>query len=179
MANPDAPLRLEVRRLEPDDDRSGFRSGNVDLDRFFLRYAAQNQFRHHIGTTYIAVDPTGFVAGFATVTASEIAPESMPGAKRKKLPRYPVPVLRLARLAVDERVKGLGVGSLLLRAVLALARKLAEDVGCAGVLVDAKPEAVAFYEKLGFLPLVGVAGMLGDRPEPLPMFLAISQVPGT
>ncbi len=178
MASPEGPLTLEVRRLEPGDDRSAFRSGNVDLDRFFLRYAAQNQFRHHIGTTYIAVDPTGFIAGFATVAASEIGPEAMPGAKRKKLPRYPVPVLRLARLAVDERAKGLGAGSLLFRAVLTLARKLAEEVGCAGVLVDAKPEAVAFYEKLGFLPLVGVAGELGDRPQPLPMFLEIGQVSG-
>lgn len=86
---------FEVRRLEPDDDRSGFRSGNVELDRFFLRYAGQNQFRHHIGTTYIA-----------------------------------------------------------------------------GV----KPEAVAFYEKLGFLTLEAVAGQLGDRPVPLPMFLEIAQV---
>jgi hypothetical protein len=46
------------------------------------------------------------------------------------------------------------------------------------VLVDAKPEAVAFYGKLGFLPLDSVAGQLGDRPEPLPMFLELGQVPG-
>jgi GNAT superfamily N-acetyltransferase len=169
---------FKVRRLDPDDDRSGFRSGNVDLDRFFLRYAGQNQFRHHIGTTYVAIDPAGFIAGFATVTASEIAPEAMPGPKPRGLPRYPVPVLRLARLAADERAKGQGVGGLLLRSVIALARQMADDIGCAGVLVDAKPEATAFYEKLGFLPLEGVAGQLGDRPGPLPMFLEIGQVSG-
>lgn len=164
---------LKVRRLEPGDDRSGFRSGNVDLDRFFLRYAGQNQFRHHIGTTYIAVDTTGYIAGFATVTASEIAAAAMPAARRKSLPRYPIPVLRLARLAVEERAKGCGVGSLLLRSVIVLARQMATDIGCAGVVVDAKPEAVAFYEKLGFFALEGVAGLLGDRPEPSPMFLEI------
>ena len=48
-----ANLEVRVRRLEPRDDRTGFRSGNIDLDRFFQRYAGQNQFRHHIGTTYV------------------------------------------------------------------------------------------------------------------------------
>jgi GNAT superfamily N-acetyltransferase len=166
-------LSFRIRRLAAHDDRSQFRSGNVDLDRFFLRYAGQNQFRHHIGTTYVAVDGTGFIAGFATVSASEIAPTALPAPKRKRLPRYPVPVLRLARLAVDESMTGKGVGSLLLRSVLVLAKQMAEEKGCVGVLVDAKPEAVAFYKKLGFLSLDGVAGQLGDRPLPFPMFLEL------
>jgi GNAT superfamily N-acetyltransferase len=177
MATPEVPATLDVRRLEPADDRSAFRSGNVDLDRFFVRYAGQNQFRHHIGTTYIAIDATGFIAGFATVAASEIVPDVLPLPKRKRLPRYPVPVLRLARLAVDERAKGKGIGSLLLRSVLVLAQRMAEEIGCVGVVVDAKPEAVAFYSKLGFLLLDAIAGHLGDRPEPQPMFLELSQVP--
>lgn len=173
MANGD----LKVRRLEPTDDRSEFRSGNVDLDRFFLRYAGQNKFRHHIGTTYIAVDASGQIFGFATVSASEIAPEALHPAKRKRLPKYPIPALRLARLAVDERATGRGIGSALLRSILVLAQQMAEDVGCAGVLVDAKSDAVAFYEKLGFLSLEARAGELGDRPPTHLMFLELAQVP--
>ncbi|HKY39758.1 MAG TPA: GNAT family N-acetyltransferase [Polyangiaceae bacterium] len=173
MANGD----LKVRRLEPTDDRSGFRSGNVDLDRFFLRYAGQNQFRHHIGTTYVIVDASGQIFGFATVSASEIAPEALHPVKRKRLPKYPIPVLRLARLAVDERAKGRGIGSALLRSVLVLAQQMAEDVGCAGVLVDAKSDAIAFYEKLGFLRLEAAAGELGDRPPTCLMFLELAQMP--
>ena len=57
-----------VRVLDPSDDRSHFRSGNIDLDRFFQRYAGQNQFRHHIGTTWVAVRG-GSLLGFATVSA--------------------------------------------------------------------------------------------------------------
>lgn len=167
---------LQVRRLEPDDDRSGFSSGNVDLDRFFLGYAGQNQFRHHIGTTYVAVDPSGIIAGFATVSASSVAPGVVRGTTAKRLPRYPIPVLRLARLAVDERARGKGVGSLLLRSVFALALQMADQVGCAGIVVDAKPDAVAFYERLGFVPLEPIAGQLGDRPEPRPMFLELAQL---
>jgi GNAT superfamily N-acetyltransferase len=171
-------VTLHVRKLTAADDRTSFRSGNVDLDRFFSRYAGQNQFRHHIGTTYVAVDAAGFVAGFATVAPSELAPEVLEAVKKKRLPKYPLPVLRLARLAVDERARGQGVGSLLLRAVLALARQMADDLGCVGVVVDAKPGAAAFYEKLGFLHLNVVAGEIGDRPQPLPMFLELGQVPG-
>ncbi len=169
-------MTLTIRKLGPDDDRSAFRSGNPDLDRFFARYAAQNQFRHHIGTTYVAIDDAGAIVGFATVAAAEIEAEKMPATRRKRLPKYPLPALRLARLAVDERAKGQGVGSVLLRAVLVLARQLADDIGCVGVVVDAKPEAVAFYEKLGFLRLEVVAGELGDRPQPLPMFLELGQL---
>jgi GNAT superfamily N-acetyltransferase len=167
-----------IRRLVPEDDRAAFHSGNVDLDRFFVRYAGQNQFRHHIGTTYVAVDDAGVIFGYATVVASEIAPDALHASKRKRLPKYPVPVLRLARLAVDERAKGQGVGRLLLHAVLALAAKMAEDFGCVGLIVDAKPEAVAFYEKLGFVRLDVVAGELGDRPQPLPLFLELGRISG-
>jgi GNAT superfamily N-acetyltransferase len=169
-------VTFKVRRLEPKDDRGGFASGNVDLDRFFLRYAGQNQFRHHIGTTYVAIDEKGSIIGFATVTASEIAPAAIP-TKRGRLPRYPVPVLRLARLAVDGKARGMGIGGLLVKSVLALARRMAAEIGCAGVLVDAKPEAVEFYAKLGFVRLESTAGELGDRPAPLPMFLEIGRLP--
>lgn len=168
-------MTYTVRRLTPEDDRSSFLSGDVDLDRFFVRYAGQNQFRHHIGTTYVAVDDAGVIAGYVTVVASEVAPDALHASKRKRLPKYPVPGLRLARLAVDERAKGQGIGRLLLRAMFALAAKMAEDLGCIGMVVDAKPDAVAFYEKLGFVRLELVAGELGDRPQPLPMFLELGQ----
>lgn len=169
-------MALEIRRLLVEDDRSNFRSGNIELDRFFQRYAGQNQFRHHIGTTYVAVDGATLL-GFATVAPSVIAVADLPTRKRKKMPQYPLPVLRLARLAVDERARGHGVGSALLRAVFLLAHRMAEDLGCIGVVVDAKPEAVAFYEKLGFIDLEASAGQLGDRPEPRPMFLELGAIP--
>lgn len=175
-ASRDAADALAVRKLRPDDDRSGFRSGEPALDRFFARYAGQSQFRHHLGTTYVAVSPTGRIHGFATVTASELAPRVLASARPKRSPGHRLPVLRLARLAVDEREKGRGVGALLLRAVFDLARRMADDLGCVGVVVDAKPGAVAFYTKLGFVPLDVEGGELGDRPSPRPMFLELTQL---
>jgi GNAT superfamily N-acetyltransferase len=170
-------VTITIRRLEPSDDRTNFRSGNIDLDRFFARYAGQNQFRHHIGTTYVAIDDHQEIVGFATVAASELMTATLPQSKRRRLPSYPIPVLRLARLAVDERHQRQGIARLLLRAVFILARKMAIDMGCLGIVVDAKPEAIAFYEMFGFIALEAVAGQLGDRPEPLPMFLELGVIP--
>lgn len=170
-------MTITVRRLEPGDDRTGFHSGNIELDRFFSRYAGQNQFRHHIGTTYIAIGDNNTIAGFATVSASELTTGYLSESKRKRLPAYPIPVLRLARLAVDQRKQGQGIATALLKAVFTLSHKMAGDMGCYGVVVDAKPEALAFYKKLGFVALEATAGQLGDRPEPLPMFLELGAIP--
>lgn len=168
---------VSVRRLRSSDDRSGFRSGQVDLDRFFLRFAGQNQFRHHLGTTYVAVDEDDLIVGFATVSASQIEIEDLPSTKTKRLPNYPLPVLRLARLATHGDFHGAGVGSLLLRTVLVLACQMARDYGCVGVLVDAKAEAVDYYERFGFFELDTLRGELGDRPIPRIMFLELGAIP--
>ena len=169
-------MTVQVRKLKASDDRSEFRSGNVDLDRFFAQYAGQNQFRHHLGTTYVAVVDE-LIAGYATVTASEILPSMMPAMTRKRPARYPVPVLRLARLAVDERTRSQGVGDTLMRPVFTLAHGMADQFGCVGVLVDAKPDAIAFYRRFGFMVIDMVTGPLGDRPQPTPMLLGLAEIP--
>lgn len=171
----EARQEVRVRRLEPADDRTGFRSGNIDLDRFFQRYAGQNQFRHHVGTTYVAVQGDR-LTGFVAVSSGEIIAEKLTKNLRRRLPGYPLPILRLARLAVDERFQGHGIGELLLRAMLELALEMRDRVGCVGVVVDAKSDAVGFYSTLGFKPIDLVRGALGDRPEPVAMFLPIAQV---
>ena len=163
--------------LRSDDNRSDFDSGNIELDRFFQRYAGQNQFKNQIGTTYIAVNEDD-ILGYATVSGSQIEIGNLPKARRRKLPRYPLPVLRLARLAVDRRVQGQGIGLLLLKTVFSLAQQMAEGFGCIGVIVDAKPDAVAFYQRYGFFVIDDVLyGRLGDRPQPTPMFLELGAMP--
>lgn len=162
---------LEIRALREDDDRTSFRSGDVTLDRFLHQFAGQNQFRHHLGVTYVAVQH-GTILGFATVAAAHVEIDELPLAARRKLPRYPLPVLRLARLAVDQASQGQGLGLELLRFVLRLALEMADQYGCVGVVVDAKPDAVAFYARYGFMPVEAVEGESGARPAPTPMFLS-------
>ncbi|HKO48964.1 MAG TPA: GNAT family N-acetyltransferase [Polyangiaceae bacterium] len=166
---------VEIRALRRDDDRSDFSCGQADLNRFFEHYAGQNQFKLHLAVTYVAVVDAK-VAGFATIAASSLERGVVPNARlRKRLPSYPLPVLRVARLGVDTRARGVGIGKALLRHSLGLALEQRDRFGCIGVIADAKPDAIAFYERLGFVPVVGVReGLLFE--EPLPMFLAIETI---
>src|SRR5688572_17000748 len=166
---------MEIRGLRPTDDRSSFRSGDEALDRFFRRYAGQNQFRHYLGVTYVAVDG-GRVLGFATVAPGQVEIEELAAASKKKLPRYPLPILRLARLAVDRSAQSQGLGTQLLRFVCRLALKMSDDYGCAGVGVDGKPEAVSFYARYGFVAHDVLEGQSEARPRPTFMFLGIGAV---
>ena len=168
-------MAIEVRLLGETEDRSSFQSGDEQLDLFFRRYAGQNQFRHHIGTTYVAVE-SATILGFSTVTVGHVEIETLPPGLRKKLPDYPLPVLRLARLAVDRNAQGKGVGEHLMRTVFSVAIELREKLGCAGVVVDAKPGAENYYSRYGFVELEVIEGAVEDRPSPKPMFLPLSAV---
>jgi predicted N-acetyltransferase YhbS len=166
---------VEIRALRQTDNRTRFRSGDVDLDRFFHAYAGQNQFRHHIGTTYVAVEGRE-VCGYVTVSAGSIEVDDLPAPARRKLPGYPLPVLRVARLAVDVAFQGSGVGRQLLRFALGLALQMQADYGCIGVVVDAKPDAVPFYGRFGSVPIDASEGLSEARPAPVPMFLSAREI---
>jgi len=168
-------VAIEIRPLRETDDRASFRSSDADLDRFFAKYAGQNQFRLHTGTTYVAVE-RGRVLGYVTIAAGHIEGDALPASIRRRLPRYPLPVLRLARLAVDATVQNRGVGSALLRHVFLLALKMSQEYGCVGILVDAKSDAVEFYARVGFSALDVSEGELESRPKPKPMFLPLDLI---
>lgn len=168
-------MKLRIRPLESGDAREEFSCGDIELDRFFQRYAGQNQFRHHIGTTYVALARSR-IAGFVTVSATGLDCSALPKSKRRGLPSYPLPALRLSRLGVDRRYQGKGVGLELLRTVFALALQMSVSVGCVGVVVDAKPGAVGFYQRYGFTPLDVAHGTLESRPVPTLMFLEIGAI---
>jgi predicted N-acetyltransferase YhbS len=168
-------VAIEVRLLKEADDRGSFESGDDQLDLFFRRYAGQNQFRHHIGATYIATENETIV-GFATVAVGHVEIEDLPSNLRKKLPDYPLPILRLARLAVDRKAQGKGVGEHLMRAMFSVAIELRDKLGCVGVVVDAKSGAENYYARYGFVELEVVEGELEERPAPKPMFLPLSVI---
>ncbi len=107
---------------------------------------------------------------------ADVEIDGLPAAARRGLRRYPLPVLRLARLAVDRAAQGQKLGLELLRFVLRLAVKMADDYGCVGVVVDAKTDARGFYAKYGFIPIDLVEGGSDARPAPAPMFLSIRAI---
>lgn len=109
---------LETVPFTAEHSASGFRSGVAPLDEFFRTQAGQNQ-RRNVSRTWVlertAEGPDlPRVLGFYTVTLGAVERETLPDARRKKLPRYPVPVVIIGRLAVDERARGRRMGERLL-----------------------------------------------------------------
>jgi len=171
---------ISIRALAEGDDRSRFRSGSTELDDFFRRFAEENQFRHHIGVSYVAVhevegETAAPILGFVTVAPATLDADALPNGK--SMPPYPIPVLRVARLATDRDVRGMGIGRALLRFAFELAERQRDEVGCAGILVDAKPESVEFYSSLGFVPLDTLAGEILSAPRPVAMYLPLGSIP--
>jgi predicted N-acetyltransferase YhbS len=131
-----------VRQLEAGDDLSSFHSGNEDLDSWVKVHGLGNQ--HRYGVTYLALDGAAIV-GFVTVSASSIARAQIGGGGP-----HTWPVLLLGRMAVAHDRQGQGIGKQLLVHVFSLAAQQHLLSGCAAVVVDAKPDSVAFYRKYGF-----------------------------
>lgn len=134
--------------------RSGFASGNAKLDEYLQRHISQGV-KKGIVQAYVAVDDDNKVLGYYTLSAAHIQHSELPEAVARKLPRYPVPAALLGRMATDAEARraGLRVGSKLLIHAIKQALTATGTLGIACVVVDAKPDAVGFYQRFGFRPL--------------------------
>jgi GNAT superfamily N-acetyltransferase len=95
------------------------------------------------------------ILGYYTLASGAIAFQNLPAGAAKKLPRHPVPVILLARLAVDRSAQGCGLGRILLADALKRSLGLADRLGIYAVEVDAIDTAAkSFYERFGFVPLL-------------------------
>jgi ribosomal protein S18 acetylase RimI-like enzyme len=144
-----------VELLADHHDRSGFDCGQPTLNRF-LREQAGQYARRDLGRTYVAV-PTRErrVVGYSTLAAGAIPFAHLPQPLAKKLPKHPLPVIHLGRLAVDRSGQGKGLGRYLLVDAFTRCLVVAGSVGIAGVEVVAIDDAAkAFYQRFGFTPLL-------------------------
>ena len=144
-------------RIDTDDAASGFHSGEHALDDYFRRHAAANG-AAGIGRAYvIRRDPSTDAAlppvlGYYTLSMAVVTASAVELSIGRKLPKYPMPVALIGRLAVDERARGRRVGEALLVDALRRVADASEVLGCTGILVDAKHEkAESFYVKYGFV----------------------------
>jgi GNAT superfamily N-acetyltransferase len=142
-------MSLVVSGLAPHHNRTDFDCGEPALNHFLQRLARQQADRD-FNRTYVACGPgESRIHGFYSISSASISFENWPAELR--LPRYPAPVARIGRLAVDTRSQGQGVGAALLTHAMSLAVALAQQIGLYAVVVDAKDEfAAAFYARYGF-----------------------------
>lgn len=139
-------------------NRKAFDCGVEELNIFLKQHANQNQTKN-ISKTYVAVvavsaDDRKKIYGYYTLSAGHIQGDQLSENIKAKLPKYPIPVGRIARLAVDNEYKSQGVGSFLLHDALINVLNIADKMGVFAVVVDAKNEnSKLFYKKYGFTEL--------------------------
>ena len=158
-----------IASLNRGHDRSQFDCGEPDLNEYLIRYARQNQ-DAGIARTFVAANKTcpERVLAYYSLSVGSIDKTNLPINIAKRLPRFPIPIVRLARLAVDRSAQGLGLGEDMLLDALQRCLRVESEVGILAVLVDAKHErARAFYERYEFETLPD---------QPLTLWLPVSAI---
>jgi GNAT superfamily N-acetyltransferase len=145
---------MKIHPLQSHHDTETFCCGNDALDKWLQRVAKQHLSKG-ISRTYVVEDAErpGAVQGFYSLTVGEAQTAKLPATVAKALPRK-IPIVLLARLGVDTRAQGQGLGAILLIDALLRTVRVAEEVGIAAIMVDAKDaHAASFYQHFGFEPL--------------------------
>lgn len=138
-----------IEQLSPDHDRRSFACGVGALDEYLRRFARQHA-AANISRTYVAVDGTA-IRGYYSLAMAGIRRDNLPVKHADRFPNFPLPVARLARLAVAELHQRKGLGELLLADALQRCLRLSDEIGMVGVVVDAKDEgARGWYERYEF-----------------------------
>lgn len=148
MAKNAQPLISKLDRTHAVED---FSCGVDALDRYLVRFALTNQ-ANGSTQTYVAVRGVK-VVGYYSLAVGAVAHAGAPPRVVKGLARHPVPVMLLARLAIDESSKGQGLGAMLLHDALTRTLAAADIAGIRAVIVHAKDDkAKRFYEHFNFDP---------------------------
>jgi len=149
MPHPKPPLS-DVETISESHDVSRFDCGaHESLNAWLKRFALVNQ-KNESARTYV-VHRNGSVAGYYSISAGSVSLEEAPTRIAKGLARHPIPVILLARLAVDTDEKRTGLGKALLKDALLRIAHAADIVGARAVLVHAiDDQARRFYEHFGF-----------------------------
>lgn len=144
-------MTIAIERIAKRHQRQSFNSGNPKLDRYLHHHARQNDCVG-LGVTYVAVfSGKKTVLGYYTLASAQIERDILPDAAARGLPRYPVPAVLLARLAVDKNVQGQGLGKRLLIHAMRQSLYAGHYVGWNVMVVDAiDGQAVRFYKHYGF-----------------------------
>lgn len=151
-------------------DTSRFDCGKEPLNAYLQRYALGNQAGGAARTYVVVDDDLGpySVVGYYSLTPAAVTLQDTPERVRKGQALHPVPCILLARLAVDQRYHGRGLGSSLFRDALLRALAAHEQIGGRAFLVHAMDEeARRFYERYGMLP---------SPSDPLHLFLLFKEI---
>ena len=145
-------MSLRLKATEPlsaAHQTDDFQCGEAVLDEWLRRRAPANQLSG-ASRTFVVADHNGSVYGYYAIAAGAVAQRSATGSVRRNMPD-PIPVMVLARLAVDRRAQGMHLGASLLQNAVDRCLAVAENTGVRAILVHAlHHKARQFYEHYGF-----------------------------
>jgi GNAT superfamily N-acetyltransferase len=148
-------MQFVIRSLDKQADTASFDCGQGLLNDYIHRYATQDV-RRNVARVFVISpqDDPSQIAGFYTLSAASVQCAELPAQIAKKLPRYPIPVALIGRLAVSNNYQGQGLGSVLLIDACKKVLQAREMLAVTGVLVEAKDSnAASFYKHMGFMSL--------------------------
>ncbi len=133
-------------------DRASFDCAVEKLNKYLTNLATQHRSKG-IATTFVLIDPDepARILGYYTLSAASLSLEKLTDADRKGLPAYPIPAVRIGRLAAATSARGRGLGEILLQNAVKRILQARSTLGVFAVVVEAKDaSAEAFYRKYGF-----------------------------
>lgn len=144
-------MDLVIEPLGKHHDRARFSCGQPELDEWFQLRASQDE-KRNVARVFVAVTPDLGIVGFYSLSSLSVSLENLPEEVAHRLPRYnAIPAALIGRLARDERVRGEGVGELLLADAIQRILGVGQSIAVFAIVVDAKNErAVDFYRAFGF-----------------------------
>jgi GNAT superfamily N-acetyltransferase len=160
------PSFSTVAVLNKSHDREAFDCGSPSLNTYLKNYALQNQKRGIVRNYVTTHDNSNVIVAYYSLVYTVIEQKLLPSTIVKGLGRYDIPAMLLARLGVDTREQGRGLGRAMLKDAILRTMQAAEIAGLKLLLVEALDStAAAFYEKHGFVAL---------SDDPLQLYLPIS-----
>jgi len=160
-------MNLQIIALNSEHQRKTFDCGEASLNGYLQRYARQN-IKHRINKVFVAcpANATKSIIGYYTLSAGSVSATDLPDKHNKHLPKYPIPVALLGRLAVDKKFQGQQVGSILLADAIKRVERASEVLAVYAIVVDALNSSVAkFYIQFGFMSFAK---------QPLKLFLPMN-----
>ena len=152
MAPKALAANYRIEALDARHDRASFCCGVSELD-IYLQQRAGQDLKRKVAAVFVLTPDGETVSGYYTLSAHAIMGADLPPDLTKRLPRFPLPVTLLGRMAVAQALQGSGLGEYLLLDALNRALRASRQVASWAVVVDAKAGARSFYLKHDFVPL--------------------------
>ena len=159
-------MTRKIEKLQRDHAVEAFDCGNKDLNRFLQQYALLNQ-NNGASITYVGVADQAII-GYYSLAVGSVEYEKAPERVIKGLAHHSIPIMLLARLAVDHQWQKKGIGAALLKDAMLRTLQAADIAGIRAFVVHAKDDvAKGFYTHFDFLP---------SPSDPLHLFILLKDV---